>query len=105
MNRDRAKELLPIIQAYADGEDVEYRLATRSGKWHAFASGYEPNFYEGNQYRIKPKPVEAWAIVDKADNEIWTSNQDEIRTKELYHNMSDKASYRVTKLVEADEDS
>ena len=32
MNRERAKELLPIIQAFAEGKDVQWR-ANKNDSW------------------------------------------------------------------------
>ena len=51
MNRDRAKELLPIIEAFANGVDIE--LYT-DGKWTHV--GPNPVWASPNEYRIKPKP-------------------------------------------------
>ena len=50
MLRDRARELLPIIQAFADGKAIEYKNA---GKWK-LATG--PDWSNDIQYRIKPEP-------------------------------------------------
>ena len=51
MNRNQAKELLPIIKAFADGKDVETK--TGSG-WISI----ENMSFAGNtdSYRIKPEP-------------------------------------------------
>ena len=50
MLRDRARELLPIIQAFADGKAIEYKNA---GNWK-LATG--PDWSNDIQYRIKPEP-------------------------------------------------
>ena len=55
MNRERAKQLLPIIQAFADGKTIEYKAA---GTWHALNDDPLFSFAE---YRIKPEPREYWA--------------------------------------------
>ena len=49
MLRDRARELLPIIQAFADGKAIEYKNA---GNWK-LATG--PDWSNDIQYRIKPE--------------------------------------------------
>ena len=55
MTREQAKELLPIITAFANGEDVEIR--TTKG-WMSLD---KPHF-EGtiSDYRIAPKPRKVW---------------------------------------------
>ena len=51
MTREEAKELLPIMQAYAEGRTVQF---LDGGKWHDL---YESDFYESpDRYRIKPEP-------------------------------------------------
>jgi hypothetical protein len=61
MNRNRAKELLPIIQAFAEGKDIQYRPPSED-RWCDFPSGYGFNDHEG-EYRIKPEPFECWVNV------------------------------------------
>lgn len=50
MNRERAKELLPIIQAFAEGKEIQYfddelGWITEDPEWH-----------DCFEYRIKPEP-------------------------------------------------
>ena len=68
MNRERAKELLPIIRAFAEGKDIQSRLYVDKG----WADISEPSFPDYLQYRIKPEPREFW--LDPDDNEIWTQS-------------------------------
>lgn len=53
MNREQAKELLPIIQAFAEGKKIEVRVGTDS--WTETDEIYDGrnNDYD---YRIKTKP-------------------------------------------------
>lgn len=51
MTREEAKKFLPIIQAYAEGKDIEY-YNTYCKKWK-LAGG--PTFDINCNYRIKPK--------------------------------------------------
>lgn len=55
MNREQAKQLLPIIQAFADGADVQ--AVRGEGTWFDVEN---PRFYGGDNYRIKQKPLERW---------------------------------------------
>lgn len=49
MNRDRAKIIAPIIQAYADGETIQ-SYSEYYGKWIDID---EPHFNDDTEYRIK----------------------------------------------------
>jgi len=52
MNRDRVKQLLPIIQAFAEGKNIEYYLG--DGSWvKATNIDFSDNL---ESYRIKPEP-------------------------------------------------
>lgn len=51
MTREEAKELLPIIQAFAEGKTIQL---LDGGKW---LDVYETDFHESpERYRIKPEP-------------------------------------------------
>ena len=51
MTREEAKELLPIIQAYAEGKTVQY--LNKEYNWQDFD---DQSFFGGVSYRIKPEP-------------------------------------------------
>ena len=61
MTRDEAKKLLPIIQAYADGKDVQYK-SNLDGSWK---NSRELFFDIGLEWRIKPEPMECWVVVGR----------------------------------------
>lgn len=52
MNQERAKQLLPIIQAYADGKTIQYRNDSN----HGWVDADRPVWMDGVEYRIKPVP-------------------------------------------------
>lgn len=55
MTRERAKELLPVIQAYAEGKNVQ--VSVDGHTWNDVSSAdarFELNV--PSQYRIKPEP-------------------------------------------------
>ena len=66
MNRERAKELLPIIQAFAEGKDIQFRYYKEGYEWadmrkdDRFTATFPAEDYE---YRIKPEPMEIWVNV------------------------------------------
>lgn len=55
MNRERAKELLPIIQAIADGKTLQVLAADK--KWRDMVN---ISLLDGYVYRIKPEPREIY---------------------------------------------
>jgi hypothetical protein len=51
MNEKRAKELLPIIEAFASGKKIEY--SEDNSKWYGAST---PSWDDKRFYRIKPEP-------------------------------------------------
>mgnify|MGYP004454227905 CR=1 FL=1 len=51
MNRTEAKELLPIIQAFAEGKTIEFKNC--NGNWDNCGNALIPGFHK--EYRIKPE--------------------------------------------------
>ena len=54
MNRNQAKALLPIIQAYAEGKAIESRCI--KGDKSLWYDDEDPSFDDDFEYRIKPEP-------------------------------------------------
>ena len=69
MNRDRAKELLPIFEAFANGEEIQWRDDDFSAGWQD--EGFDILDLGSDdidiEYRIKPKPRVFWACWDGDD--------------------------------------
>ena len=55
MNRKEAAELLPIIQAFAEGRDIEYRSKGFNENWKKVTQIPELSF-KSFEYLIKPDP-------------------------------------------------
>ncbi len=54
MTREEAKELLPIIQAFAEGKTLQYRVNNENNEWKDINN---PAFNDlSSEYRIKPEP-------------------------------------------------
>lgn len=53
MNRQQAKELLPIIQAFVEGRKIEYR---EKGEEYWGETNMPTFNIDSNEYRIKPDP-------------------------------------------------
>ena len=82
MTREQAKELLPIIQAYAEGKTIQYKVNEVKGGWQDM---YNPSFnYLPSEYRIKPEPKyrpfknqeECWNEMLKHKPFGWVKNKD-----------------------------
>ena len=54
MNRKEAKELMPIIQAFAEGKAIESRCI--KGDASLWYDDEDPSFDNDFEYRIKPEP-------------------------------------------------
>jgi hypothetical protein len=66
MNRERAKELFPIIKAYAEGKDIQFRLDDDG--WHDVVESLALTFpAEDYEYRIKPEPREYFILQNRGD--------------------------------------
>ena len=84
MTREEAKELLPIMQAYAEGRTIQL---LDGGKW---LDVYETDFHESPvKYRIKPEPryrpfktqEECWNEMQKHQPFGWLKSKD----KDYFH--------------------
>lgn len=53
MNRQQVKELLPIIQAFAEGKTIQSKYINGSNTWF---DDNNLSFGDGVEYRIKPEP-------------------------------------------------
>ena len=82
MNREQAKELLPIIQAFAEGKTVQYKTEK---EWiQTNVPTFNPYLWE---YRIKPEPKyrpfenkeECWQEMLKHQPFGWTKSISEKR--------------------------
>lgn len=79
MLREEAKRLLPIIQAYAEGKDIEY-YDEGMEQW---LNNINPTFTEYVQYRVKPEPkyrsfknaIECMAVMDNHKPFGWVSQK------------------------------
>ena len=55
MTREKAKELLPIIQAWTEGKEIQFK--SRSGRWTELEENEGLSFvYSSSDYRIKSEP-------------------------------------------------
>lgn len=89
MNKDRAKELLPIITAWANGETIQMVISADDANEYWADIHDEPFFDGGLKFRIKPKirmigDCECAAPVNEfADHKALYATS--INATELYH--------------------
>lgn len=55
MTTDRAKQLLPVIQAYAQNKSVQYK-EQNTDKWITILPPFTASWSDKYDYRIKPEP-------------------------------------------------
>lgn len=97
MTPQQAKELLPIITAFAEGKEIEINVASDKSEPRWIKIHDNPTF-EGKieNYRIKPEPREWWLLVavgQRAMPEVFDSEK-EVKNhvkelKESYYRTTD----------------
>lgn len=83
MNKERAKELLPIIQAFAEGKEIEYRTKDEDD----WSDIFYPTWIDDRDYRIKTGPKyrpfkdvdECWMEMQKHQPFGWVENKNSHR--------------------------
>jgi hypothetical protein len=72
MTREHAKAIAPIIAAFGDGENVQYR--NNSGEWDS-TDEYGLSFeLSPESYRLAPKPRKVW-VNEYADEVFGNTHQ------------------------------
>jgi len=93
MNRERAKELWPIIQALAEGEMIQYRgKDSLDTKWKDLERPENVEFARCFEFRIKPEPREVWLVVHSDD---WDRYFDSKGDAERHINQNKIKNYRI----------
>lgn len=85
MTREQAKEILPIIQAFAEGETIQYR--NYYDEWMDIKEIEEVNFISSpSNYRIKSEPKyrpfktqeECWGEMHKHPDFGWVKDKEKL---------------------------
>lgn len=99
MDRNQAKQLLPIIQAFSEGRPIQYRIKdNKSAKWNDVDKNYHEFSPHSFMYRIKPESKyrpfanaeECLAEMQKHQLFGWVKNQG------LYRNIANVMSCSIT---------
>lgn len=65
MNKDNAKDYLPLVQALAEGKTIQAK-DTYDGGWHDLTT---PSWgMAASCYRVKPEPVVVWVNEYRSDD-------------------------------------
>lgn len=107
MNRQQAKELLPILQAFAEGKTIQ--LKSSDGLWHnREGEECEINFNEDPQkYRIKQEPKyrpfenkeECWEEMQKHKPFGWTKSMPNKHLTSIVEVMNDGCVFAYGPIV------
>lgn len=97
MDRKQAKELLPIIQAFAEGKTIEFRNKSFKEWAEIDNPSFDPTI---TNYRIKPEPMyrpfkdaeECWQQIKKHEPFGWI--KDKINNQ--YHSILSIDDYGIT---------
>ncbi len=84
MDRNQTKELLPIIQAYAEGKSIEFSSITDVSKAWREVTDFPIGMIENFKFRIKPEPKyrpfkdaeECWAEMQKHQPFGWLKSKE-----------------------------
>lgn len=72
MNKNNARDYLPLVQALADGLVIQYQKT--DGTW---IDNVEFSFdWPARRYRVKPKPKEVW-ITEYPNGEVFSHANEE----------------------------
>lgn len=71
MNKENAKDYLPLVQALAEGKDIQCRYKERDGTlgWRSVGAGCDFLLSPDN-YRIKPEPEKVWITRRRIDDSV-----------------------------------
>lgn len=67
MNKDNAKDYLPLVQALADGKVIQW--LNHAGIWED--SNELSTVWDPAHYRVKPEPEELWGIYGLNGNRLF----------------------------------
>lgn len=95
MTREEVKEMLPVLQAFADGKTIESRCI--KGDKSLWYDDEDPSFDDDLEYRIKPEPTyrpfkdveECWMEMQKHQPFGWLKSK-----KDGYYSFITMLNYR-----------
>jgi len=97
MNKAETEKAIKVMQAYADGKEIQFKRENSQKPWKDFKPGSEPIWdWYLFEYRVKPEPIVRWAALSR-NNEVIVI----YRTKKE----AELSSWdRIVKLMEVEDD-
>jgi len=101
MNKAETEKAIKVMQAYADGKEIQFKRENSQKPWKDFKPGSEPIWdWYLFEYRVKPEPIVRWAVISPIFYDvigIYTSREE---AKEMACGI-----LKIAKLVEEIEDA
>ena len=93
--REEARRKAEVMLAFADGAEIQYSVKGSCEWMHA-----EDVFWNwcGCDYRVKPKPREAWVVFDSGD--AWVAYKDEESARRAASRVEARKYCRMREVVE-----
>jgi hypothetical protein len=79
MNATNAKDYLPLVQALAEGKQIQVKILDG---WSG-GVGWVDFIYDPSYYRIKPEPRRIWVRMPREYEEHSTSSEDRAKLVEF----------------------
>lgn len=76
MTKDEAAKLIPIMQAYVDGKEIQVLTPHLSGK--TWITANSPTFSETFEWRIKPREVKVKVYESPTSGRIFTVSEGDV---------------------------
>lgn len=94
MTREEAKQLLPVIQAFAQGKTIQFKI----GDFTWEDCGGEPSFvWPGSHYRVKPELMDRW--VNLFSDGGWGFYETEAEAKKDADGMEEESDVKLIRTV------
>ena len=92
MNKDNAKDYLPLVQALADGKTIQLKVESLENPEGVWKDWENPKFdREVSAYRIKPEPMEFEIWINRDGSTVYHTSQN---GSDEYHGDSRKIRVR-----------
>jgi hypothetical protein len=100
MNREQAKKVAPILAAFAEGKEIEYR-SDFSSKWVKVGAClvHQCLADSPDSYRIKPEPEYEWDVTYTRQGIAGTARAGTLRTKYIHSFATQEAAEVFSKIV------
>jgi hypothetical protein len=89
MNKENAHKFLPLIQAWVDGKNLQYREYDDTSYWEDFEKDEEISFCDDpEKYRIKPEPRTFEIVRGKMSGSIYDAKDWDGKSLDLWERIT-----------------